>query len=166
MCYDTGVSLRDEIKTVTGNKRKFLLLRIVDMDTRTAINLCGIQRGTYNTWLQDPEFIALYRRRSEFSGEYKQEAIQLLRRDNQLEAVLLEGKLIGKMKSEIENGEYELIIDELLGLVSTEVTVEGHYQSDTWMSVFTINGLVYREPGKPIWAAQHNWRWRNRNNDE
>ena len=64
------------------------------------------------------------------------------------------------------DGEYELIIDELLGLVSTEVTVEGHYQSDTWMSVFTINGLVYREPGQPIWAAQHHWRWRNRNNDE
>jgi hypothetical protein len=64
------------------------------------------------------------------------------------------------------DGEYELIIDELLGLVSSEVTVEGHYQSDTWMSVFTINGLVYREPGQPIWAAQHNWRWRNRNNNE
>ena len=54
----------------------------------------------------------------------------------------------------------ELIIDELLGLVNTTVTVEGHYQSDNWMSVFTINGEVYREPGQPIWAAQHEWRWR------
>jgi hypothetical protein len=60
------------------------------------------------------------------------------------------------------DGEYELVIDELLGLVGTEITVEGHYQSDNWMSVFTINGLVYREPGQPIWAAQHHWRWRNR----
>ena len=64
------------------------------------------------------------------------------------------------------DGEYELVIDELLGLVSTEVIVEGHYQSDNWMSVFTINGLVYREPGQPIWAAQHHWRWRNRNNPD
>ena len=65
------------------------------------------------------------------------------------------------------DGDYELVIDELLGLVGTEVTVEGHYQtSDSWMSVFTINGLVYREPGQPIWAAQHHWRWRHRNNDE
>jgi hypothetical protein len=54
----------------------------------------------------------------------------------------------------------ELIIDELLGLTNTTVTVEGHYQSDNWMSVFTINGEVYREPGQPIWAAQHEWRWR------
>ena len=61
--------------------------------------------------------------------------------------------------------EKELIIDELLGLVDTEVTVEGHMQSDNWMSVFTINGMVYREPGQPIWAAQHHWRWRNRHNE-
>lgn len=64
------------------------------------------------------------------------------------------------------DGDYELVIDELLGLVGTEVTVQGHYQSDNWMSVFTINGLVYREPGQPIWAAQHHWRWRNRKNGE
>lgn len=60
-----------------------------------------------------------------------------------------------------QDGELELVIDELLGLVDTEVTVEGHYQSDDWMSVFTINGEVYREPGQPIWAAQHQWRWQN-----
>jgi hypothetical protein len=59
-----------------------------------------------------------------------------------------------------QDGQIELVIDELLGLVGTEVTVEGHYQSDTWMSVFTINGEIYREPGSPIWAAQHEWRWR------
>jgi len=59
-----------------------------------------------------------------------------------------------------QDGELELVIDELLGLVDTEVTVEGHYQSDGWMSVFTINGEVYREPGQPIWAAQHQWQYR------
>ena len=53
------------------------------------------------------------------------------------------------------DGEFELIIDELLGLVNTTVTVEGHYQAQDWMSVFTINGEVYREPGQPIWAGQH-----------
>ena len=59
------------------------------------------------------------------------------------------------------DGELELVIDELLGLVNTTVTVEGHYQSQDWMSVFTINGEIYREPGQPIWAAQHHWRWRH-----
>jgi len=47
------------------------------------------------------------------------------------------------------DGTFELIIDELLGLVDTTVTVEGHYQSGDWMSVFTINGEIYREPGQP-----------------
>jgi len=56
----------------------------------------------------------------------------------------------------------ELIIDELLGLVNTTVIVEGHYQSDYWMSVFTINGDVYREPGQPIWVLQHEWNQRYR----
>ena len=60
------------------------------------------------------------------------------------------------------DGQFELIIDELLGLVGTTVTVEGHYQSDNWMSIFTINGEVYREPGQPVWALQHEWNWRYR----
>ena len=60
-----------------------------------------------------------------------------------------------------QDGELELVIDELFGLVNTTVTVEGHYQADGWMSVFTINDEVYREPGQPIWAAQHQWRYRN-----
>lgn len=60
------------------------------------------------------------------------------------------------------DSEFELIIDELLGLVDSTITIEGYYQSDNWMSVFTINGEVYREPGQPIWAAQHEWRWRYR----
>ena len=61
------------------------------------------------------------------------------------------------------DGELELVYDELQGLVGTEVTVEGHLQSSGWMSVFTINGEIYREPGQPIWASQHQWRWRNKN---
>jgi len=59
-----------------------------------------------------------------------------------------------------DDGEKEIIYDELMGLVGEEVTFEGHMQSDGWMSVFTINGEIYREPGQPIWASQHQWRWR------
>jgi hypothetical protein len=105
----TGMSLRDEIKLLTGNKRKFFLLRIADLDAKGAMKLTGIQHGTYNTWLQNEDFVALYRRREEFSADYKQEAIQMLRRDNQLEAVLLEGKIIAEMKRELDNKEYDLI---------------------------------------------------------
>jgi hypothetical protein len=61
------------------------------------------------------------------------------------------------------DGELELVYKEIQGLVGTEITVEGHLQSSGWMSVFTINEEIYREPGQPIWASQHQWRWRNRN---
>jgi hypothetical protein len=60
------------------------------------------------------------------------------------------------------DGVKETVFDELQGLVGTTVTLEGHFQSDSWMSVFTINGEIYREPGQPIWASQHQWRWGNR----
>ncbi|MDG6218326.1 MAG: hypothetical protein QCI00_02680 [Candidatus Thermoplasmatota archaeon] len=61
-----------------------------------------------------------------------------------------------------QDGTLEIIYDELQGLVGTEITIEGHEQSDQWVSVFTINGEVYREPGQPIWSSQHQWQWRNR----
>lgn len=61
-----------------------------------------------------------------------------------------------------KDGTLEVIYDELQGLVGTEVTVEGHEQSDQWVSVFTINGEVYREPGQPIWSSQHQFKWRKR----
>lgn len=60
------------------------------------------------------------------------------------------------------DGAKELVYEELQGLVSTEITVEGHMQSSGWMSVFIINGESYREPGQPIWSSQHQQHWRNR----
>ena len=59
------------------------------------------------------------------------------------------------------DGEGETIFDELQGLVGTTVTVEAHEQSENWYSVFTINGETYREPGVPVWAGIHTWRWRH-----
>ena len=59
------------------------------------------------------------------------------------------------------DGDNELVYKELQGLVGKEIIVEGHLQSNGWMSVFTINGEIYRELGQPIWASQHQWRWRN-----
>lgn len=107
------MTLRQEIKPLSGNRRRFLLLRITDMDTSPALKLVGVKLSTYHSWLQNREFKTLYRRRKEFATDYKQEAIQLLRRDNQLEAVLLEGKVIAQMKIELESGEYSLIRSHL-----------------------------------------------------
>ena len=51
------------------------------------------------------------------------------------------------------DGIEEFIIDELQGLVGTTVTMEGHMQSDNWLSVFIINDEVYRDVGKPVWSG-------------
>jgi hypothetical protein len=115
------MSLKDEIKNISGNKRRFLLLRIADIDTAQARNIVGVTTITYNSWLQNKDFVALYRRRDEFCGEYKQEAIQILRRDNQLAAVLLEGKIISKIKEELESGDYNLIRTHMAKEVYTKL---------------------------------------------
>ena len=64
-----------------------------------------------------------------------------------------------------KDGENETIYDELQGLVGINITVGAHEQSENWYSVFTINNETYREPGKPIWAGLHTWRWRNNQPD-
>ncbi len=115
------MSLREKIKGLSGNKRRFLLLRTADIDTKAALKLIGVVRGTYNSWLQGEEFVTLYREVRKLTDEYKQEAIQLLRRDNQLEAVLLEGKIIAEMKQELKDRKYDLIRTNLAKEVYTRL---------------------------------------------
>lgn len=129
-------TLKEELKPLTGNKRKFQLLRIVDMDVNTSLKICGVKRGTYNTWCQSDTFVSLYRRRDEFAGEHKQEAIQLLRRDNQLAAVLLESKILSKMKEEIASGELSLVktnlAREVYSRLMGDLDVKPEIKSLTW----------------------------------
>ncbi len=129
-------TLREEIKPLSGNRRKFFLLRIADMDTAMALKLVGVAKGTYNSWLQDQEFVTLYRQVKEFAVQYKQEAVQLLRRDNQLDAVLLERDIIKKLKEELESGDYNLLRSQLAREVysklMSDLDVVPAVQVQTW----------------------------------
>ncbi len=118
------MSLREKVKSLSGNKRRFVLLRIADMDTKAALKLIGVVRGTYNSWLQNDTFVELYREVKVLAAEHKQEAIQLLRRDNQLEAVLLESKIIAELKNELENKEYVLTKTHLAREVYSKLIAE------------------------------------------
>jgi len=102
------MSLKEELKGFIGRKRRFLLLRISDVDIGTAMKLCKVPKPTYKAWLKEETFVTVYHRRDEFATEYKQEAIQLLRRHTQLQAALLEEKIIAKLQEEIESGDYVL----------------------------------------------------------
>lgn len=123
-----GMSLKDELKAISGRKKRFLLLRIIDVEPEQARKLCGITRGTYNAWLQVPAFVEVHRRRVALATEYRLEALQMLRRGNQLEAILLEEKIILKMKAEIESGEYDLIRSNLAREVYSKLIADLDYQ--------------------------------------
>ena len=122
------LSLSEELKVVSGRKRRFILLRIIDVGTEAARQLCGITQGTYNSWLHDAAFTALYRRRAELAVDFRVEALRMMRRDNQLQAVLLEEKIINKMKDEIESGNYDLIRSNLAREVYSKLIADLDYQ--------------------------------------
>jgi hypothetical protein len=101
-----------------------MLLRIADVDPDIARKLSNVPLGTYNSWLKDEKFVALYRRRDSLAAEFKVEAVNLLRRNNQLEAVLLEEKIVAKMKEEIDKGEYKLVRTHLAREVYSKLISE------------------------------------------
>jgi len=125
------MSLQTELKGIEGRKRKFLLLRIVGIESEPARQLCQIPKGTYNSWFHHDSFVEASRKVRDWSGEYKQEAIQLLRRTTQLQAALLEEQIIDKMKAEIESGEYNLIKTLLARSVYDKIINSLDYQPES-----------------------------------
>ena len=122
------MGLKEELKSITGRKKRFILLRIIDVGTEEARRLCGIRKGTYNTWLHNEAFVKVHQRKAELSLEYKQEALRMLRKENQLQAVLLEEKILEKIKQEIESGEYVLVKTNLAREVYSKLINDLDYQ--------------------------------------
>lgn len=141
--------LKDEIKAVSGRKKRFILLRIIDVGTEEARKLCGITKGTYNTWLHNEAFVELYRRRAELAVEYRLEALQMMRRDNQLQAVLLEEKIINKMKDEIESGNYDLIRSNLAREVYSKLIADLDYQPQSLSLTWEQKIALLNKPDTP-----------------
>jgi len=125
------VSLKEELKGIGGRMRKFILLRIADTDAETARGITNIPKGTYNSWFKNADFVRVYQKMTDLSVEYKQEAIQLLRRTTQLQAALLEEQIVQKMKAEIESGEYNLIKTLLARSVYDKIINSLDYQPES-----------------------------------
>ena len=102
-------NLVETIKDLSEHQKQYIVRRVAGLDTSSTRDLIGIARGTYNTWFHNEAFAEVHRQLQELSSKYKLEAIQILRRDNQLEAVILEGKIIAKMKEEVDAGEYNFV---------------------------------------------------------
>jgi len=102
--------LKDELRGVIGDKKKFLLCRIAGLSSDATQDLLNIKKNTREDWIRkDLLFRSLYHKVEALADEHRIEAFQLLRKDNQLLAILFEKAVIIKMGSEIESGEYELV---------------------------------------------------------
>lgn len=137
LCYTVSDMLKEVLKEVHSRRqREFLAMRIAGLDKRTTMTVLSIPEGSYKRWVSQPSFRDIYRRIAELSAEYKEEAIRLLRRNNQLAAVLLEKDIIQRMKEEIESGEYELVRThlgrEVYSKLVSELDKAPVYQSLTW----------------------------------
>jgi hypothetical protein len=135
--------LKSIISPVIGNRRKFLLLRIADMPVAESMSICGVKKATYHSWLQDDVFTAIYRRRDELSNDYKEEAIRLLRRDNQLAAVLLEEQVIATLVAEVQSGTYALAKTPLAKEVYTKLVANLDWQPKTLVNANWESSPIY-----------------------
>jgi len=103
------MSLEEEIHPLVGQQRRFMLFRIANVDADKARTLCDVTRGVYNHWFDEPVFVTINRKRDELSKTYKKEALSMLRKDNQITAILLEEALLNEMKAELDTRDYNLI---------------------------------------------------------
>jgi hypothetical protein len=102
------LDLKKIIAPIIGNRRRFFLLRVADIGVDEALSICKVKKSTYASWMQDEVFKEINSHRTELSITHKNEAIQLLRRENQLAAALLEGEIIDKIRKEVETDTYIL----------------------------------------------------------
>jgi len=140
--------LQEKLKVLTGNKRNFILLRVAGLDVDFCKRLVSVTRGTYNSWFKNEDFAGLYHELPTLMQEYRFEAVQLLRRQNQLDAVLLEGKIITKIKEEIDNGQLVLtrthLAREVYSKLMTDLDIIPEVKVFTWTD--RINQLPFNQP--------------------
>lgn len=106
----TKTKLEDVVLTLLSEQRRFILFRIVGMKVEKALISSKCNQGNYNSWVARDEY---FRQVNSWVGAlsrtHRQEAIVLLRRENQLTAVMLEEEVINRLMEEIQSGEYVLM---------------------------------------------------------
>jgi len=99
--------LRDLLAPLKLKQRTYLLYRICELDMKQSLAMTDITKSAYNTWCADELFVEVHRRLPQLQA-YKQEAMQILRRKNQLNAILLEGMVIQKITDEVKAGRWNM----------------------------------------------------------
>lgn len=104
------LSLESVVSPLVGEQLRFILFRIVGMSVQQALGASKATQGKYNDWLRrNPEFGLINGYVRDLSKTHRAEAIKLLRRSNQLTAILLEEEIMDRIIREVQSGEYDLI---------------------------------------------------------
>jgi len=101
--------LQETLKPFRGKARHFLILRISGVKKQQALELAGGSVSDYNRWLIKPDFVEVHRNIQELFNEHRDDALRLLRKENQLNAAILERKLIDELTREVEERRYKLM---------------------------------------------------------
>jgi hypothetical protein len=124
-------SLKDILRGLNTLQKRFILLRITGLDPDTARKMSNIKLSRYNSWTNQPRFHLVYIRMEELIANKRDEAVNLLRRENQLSAIMLEEKIIKKLQEEVESGEYVLAKTNLGREVYTKLVNDLDFQPRT-----------------------------------
>ena len=143
-------TLQEVLRPFRGKARQFLILRISGIKKKTALEMARGGISDYNRWLIRPDFVEVHRQIQDLFVEHRDEALRLLRKENQLNAALMEGELIVQMREEIESGEHQLLrtglAKEVYAKLMSEMDKAPDTQITTWEQRIQNNQLYLNPP--------------------
>lgn len=103
------MELQETLEGIAGDRRRFLLFRIAGLDKNTALVAIDVPEKRYNTWLHNEKFVAAHRKIKDLHETNREQAMRLIRRDNQMVATLLERDVVERLREELDTGDYKLV---------------------------------------------------------
>ena len=141
--------LQETLKPFRGKARHFLILRISGIKKKEALDLANAGVSDYNRWLIKPEFVGVHRKIQDLFTEHRDEALRMLRKENQLNAALLERKLITELDKELDTGDYKLmktgIARDLYTRLMSEMDKSPDTQILTWEQRIQNNQMYWNQ---------------------
>lgn len=141
-------TLSSILEGLTGKRRQYLIFLIAGLSQGYAIELTKVNKSSPSFWRKEDERYALVESRAELLvNEYQEQAIKLIRRDNQVGAALLERIMIEKIREEIDAGDYVLLkthlAREVYGkLIQNLDQLDSLPQHITWQQLIAMEGDI------------------------
>lgn len=144
-------TLSSILEGLTGKRRQYLIFLIAGLSRGLAIDLTKVNKSSPSFWRKEDEKYALVESKAELLvNEYQEQAIKLIRRDNQVGAALLERTMIEKIREELDSGEHVLLrthlAREVYGkLIQNLDQLDSLPQHITWQQLIAMEGDIIGE---------------------